>query len=357
VQLPVSLKDCFSVPGFASSVGLSYRAFDKDTEHSALSTILLSAGAILYVKTTTSQAQLSLDTDSNVWGRTLNPHKTTLAAGGSSGGEGALIAMKGSVLGIGTDIGGSIRVPAANCAIYGFKPTSRRVPRQGTDTWEPLGCHYTGIPAVAGPLTRFVSDIKWFFEFLEAAQPWRLDPQVFPFTMGFPAEKVRRLTIGILESNGVTNPLPPVRSMLGEAQSALCAAGHKVEVIQVKSYPTTFKIANAFMTINGSERIFDVLESVGKEPLSPWLAARMSRRPGKSLPEYYQLQHQKQEAESALLQEIWERGTGRERLDVILCPTAGHPTPKHDDWGPTDWTSPWNLVDYPIGVRLYPHVT
>lgn len=127
--LPISLKDCFNVAGVPTSLGfVSYLDRLAPTTNSSLVDILLAAGAVLYVKTNVPQTMMTADSHNNVFGRVLNPYRRNLTAGGSSGGEGALIALRGSVLGIGTDIAGSIRIPALCCGTTGFKPSVRRVP-------------------------------------------------------------------------------------------------------------------------------------------------------------------------------------------------------------------------------------
>lgn len=353
MQLPISLKDCISVSGYASSVGISARADTLATEHSVLASLFLSAGAILYVKTTTPQGQLAFDTHSYLWGRTLNPLNTTLNVGGSTGGEGALLAMRGSVLGMGTDMGGSIRVPAACCGLYGVKPTSRRVPRQGSETIEIPGYFYGGITTVAGPLARTMGDCKWFFEVLESLEPWRHDPQVLPYTFKTPPKK--RLNIGLLKSDGVVVPLPPVVTMLGEVDRALTAAGHNVEVIDLPEFPAAYWTTLGLITLNPTNNFFNLMESTGESP-TPWLVQLGLKRKGHkpdALDDSYKLIHAKEQHEIVFQKTLWERGEGKLPLDVVLCPVSGHPTPKQDGWAGPDYAIVWNLVDYPAGVSHF----
>jgi amidase len=314
--------------------------------------LLLSAGAILYVKTATPQGQLSFDTDSALWGRTLCPHKTTLTAGGSSGGEAALVAMKGSVLGIGTDMAGSVRVPAFCCSLFGVKPTSYRTPHLGTETIEILGLDSVRIPVCVGPLARTAGDCKWFFEVLTSLQPWRFDSQVLPYTFSSPFQKSSKLKIGLLCNNGITTPLPPVAAVLDEVRLSLVATGHTVELISLPEFGSAWATTGGFLTLTGTSGFFDALESVGGEPMSPWLAARMKRVDMKpnALMELCKLSYRKQQDEIAFIKRLWEREQGKDRLDVIVCPVAGHPTPKHDDWVAIDWMAVWNMVDYPAAV-------
>ncbi len=93
--------------------------------------ILWNAGCVFYARTTQPQTLMHLETSSNLYGTTINPFNSQLTCGGSSGGEGALIGMRGSCLGVGSDIGGSVRSPAANCGLYGLRPSSYRIPVGG----------------------------------------------------------------------------------------------------------------------------------------------------------------------------------------------------------------------------------
>lgn len=116
--LPISIKDLFHVKGTHASIGMISFLDEKSTDNSPLIDILLSLGAVIYVKTNIPQTMMTADSHNNVFGRTLNPHNTILGPGGSSGGEGALIAMRGSPLGVGTDIAGKkARIPA-QCISY-----------------------------------------------------------------------------------------------------------------------------------------------------------------------------------------------------------------------------------------------
>ena len=124
--VPISIKDHMPIAGTYSSYGY-FGSIQHDEKDSQLVRILRRQGAVFYCKTNQPQSIMHLESDSH-WGRVLNPYNIHLSAGGSTGGEAALIAMKGSVLGVGTDIGGSVRGPSAFCGIYGFKPTSYILP-------------------------------------------------------------------------------------------------------------------------------------------------------------------------------------------------------------------------------------
>lgn len=124
--LPISLKDSFNVRGYDSSLGVAALCFRPAQANSPLVDLLISLGAVLYCKTNVPQTLSALDSHNNIFGRVLNPLNTALTAGGSSGGEGALLGSHGSPLGVGTDVGGSIRVPAMCNGLYGVKPSHGR---------------------------------------------------------------------------------------------------------------------------------------------------------------------------------------------------------------------------------------
>lgn len=174
---------------------------------------------------------MTADSDNNVFGRTLNPHNARLTAGGSSGGEGALIAMRGSILGIGTDIAGSIRIPAHCCGVYGFKPSERIVPYAGQQV--PMAPGQAGILPVAGPLATNMRSCELLMKTVMTHDPWKLDVNCLHVPWrGLERPPVRGLRIGIVEDEGLFTPTPPIRRALAEAQEKLRTAG--VELVEIE---------------------------------------------------------------------------------------------------------------------------
>jgi fatty acid amide hydrolase len=125
--VPVTLKECFDLAGTPSTFGLPQRATHRATADDPYVVRLRRAGAIVLGKTNVPQLLLYIESDNPVYGRTSNPWNLDRTPGGSSGGEGAIIAAGGSPLGLGSDLGGSIRFPAHFCGIHGLKPTSGRL--------------------------------------------------------------------------------------------------------------------------------------------------------------------------------------------------------------------------------------
>jgi amidase len=148
--LPISLKDTFRYAGYDATGGIVGAANDPVDEHEPFVKLLLDAGAVLYCKTNIPQSLMTADSQNHLYGRTLNPLNIKLTAGGSSGGEGSLICFGGSVLGFGTDIAGSIRIPSWAHGGYSLKPTTARVPYYGSSSLHGSGIF--GIYPVAGPL-------------------------------------------------------------------------------------------------------------------------------------------------------------------------------------------------------------
>ncbi|GFZ50431.1 Putative amidase C550.07 [Saitozyma sp. JCM 24511] len=332
--VPISIKDHLGVKGheitagFASWVGKNIA--EKD---GTMVSILRSAGAVFYCKTTNPQAIMHLETDSFL-GPTVNPFNSNLTSGGSSGGEGALIGGGGSVLGVGTDIGGSIRNPAALNGIYGFKPT------------EMVG--QESIAGAIGPMGRSARDMSLFVAAVLAAEPWKIDSS----NVGMPwrpsevtwkgGDKPR---IGVMWDDGVVRPQPPMRNALQEAVGKLRSAGFEVVDYAPFRQAEGWEIISSLYFTDGGERIKRAMAATGEPtlPLTKWIM------------------EQNTQTRSAL--EVFELVKRREAfrfeynahflladIDVILCPPGPGPAPELGTskyWG---YTSIFNLVDYPSAV-------
>jgi fatty acid amide hydrolase len=163
--LPFTVKESFDVAGAPTTLGLQPRLQHRAAADAFYVARMRQAGAILLGKTNENQ--------NPVYGRTRNPWNPDRAPGGSSGGEAALIAAGGSVLGLGSDMGGSIRLPAHACGVHGIKPTSGRLTMAG------LAVLYTGQEAILaqpGPLARNVADLELAMQFLSADDRATLQP-------------------------------------------------------------------------------------------------------------------------------------------------------------------------------------
>ncbi|KAL4934328.1 putative general amidase [Aspergillus undulatus] len=363
--LPVSLKDSFNIRGADSSVGIASLAL-KPSEHDApLVTLLQSLGAIIITKTNVPQTMGALDSANHLFGRTLNPLNRQLTAGGSTGGEGALVALRGSMIGFGTDVGGSIRIPAMCNGLYGFKPSQGRVPYGGQTDGQPRSKGRISIQAVAGPIARSVSDIDAVMTHLVPWAQWFGEdciPGAWPSPLSsFDRNKKRPITIGVLPSDGLVHPLPPISKVLNEVAAALrCTPG--VEVINIP-VPRALSKCQAFagrlMSVDGGISMLDHLEK-SKEPLIPWLQTRMKRGKPLTLSQLADLQAARGDIEIELRRKLWIAGSGsngngsgtghEQTIDAIIHPVAPHPVPQLDRYNAVGYTSSFVLLDYPAGT-------
>jgi Asp-tRNA(Asn)/Glu-tRNA(Gln) amidotransferase A subunit family amidase len=191
--LPVSIKSCIDVAGLRSEAGSALRAGYVAETDAPLVRRLKGAGAIILGTTNTPEMLMAYDTDNLLYGATRNPWDPERTPGGSSGGEAAAIASGCSAAGIGSDGGGSIRVPAHFCGICGLKPTPGRIP--GTGHYPPCVGPFAQL-GVVGPMARTVRDLEMLFGVL--AGPDIGDPSSVPVPFRtIKAADVRGLRVGM----------------------------------------------------------------------------------------------------------------------------------------------------------------
>lgn len=345
--IPISLKDTFNIKGYDSSIGLASLAETPAKENAVLVDILLEQGAVPYCKTNVSQTLMALDSNNHLFGRVLNPRNSRVTAGGSSGGEGALIAMRGSVLGIGTDIGGSVRIPAMCNGLYSIKPSSQRIPFIGQEIGQLPGIDKLGLQASAGLMATSVRDCELFLKAIADANPWEKDPNVAFGSWEGQGEIGRKPVFGVMRADGITIPLPPVAKVIDQTVEAIRRAGFEVVEINCPAFKKYHSLANSFFGIGGNNHTFDILEKTG-EPLIPWLDARLRRKSPADLMRLSELHARKSALEKEMLK-IWRDENGR-MIDAFICPVAPHPVPEIDKWNGVGYTSAFVVLDYPAGT-------
>jgi amidase len=383
--LPISLKDTFQIKGYDSSLGVAAFCFKPSTINSALVELLLSLGAVLYCKTNVPQTMMSLDSHNNIFGRVRNPAHKDLTAGGSSGGEGALVCLHGSPIGVGTDVGGSIRVPSLANGLYGIKPSHGRVPYANQQGALAAGSSKVSIEATAGPIAHSVRDCEMLLRAVGEAQPWMFDPDVLPQSWEqqtsiynqIPSPRNRRkspLRVGIVRTDGHVTPLPPVQRMLDEVAKTLRSQSSSmhltpIEVVDLDISPLLSEcitIANGIFSMDGGNSWLDILEA-HSEPLSPWLQSRVARKARKPIEEIIKLQGLRTDLQTRAL-DIWRESGGfwtptpsssqnakqtlsqDREIDVFICPPAPHPIAPIDRWNDVNYTAAFNLLDLPAGI-------
>ncbi|KAL7949438.1 amidase signature domain-containing protein [Trichoderma barbatum] len=345
--VPVTLKDQFNVKGYDTTLGYTGRALKPVSDDATLVKMLRSMGAIIIAKTNVPQSIMWGETDNNLYGLTTNPMNADYTPGGSTGGEAAALYMKGSILGWGTDMGGSIRIPSHMMGIYGLTCSNSRLPRWGCLA-STNGQEHS--PSTIGPLARSLSTIRHAMKEIILQEPWQSDYNVSPVpwrqTM-YDEYSTRKLTIGLFLDDGLVRPHPPVTRVLQQAAAALRAAGHEVIDWPLDLHVETIELMDEFFTVDGGRDIRRDVEA-GGEPFIPAIESLVNAGEAISVYDYWQLNKRKAALRQAHL-EKWKSvkspTTGR-TVDVILMPVMPHPAVPHQATRWTGYTKAWNLVDY-----------
>nr|CDI56164.1 related to AMD2-acetamidase [Melanopsichium pennsylvanicum 4] len=348
--LPISVKDQFQVQGSDATIGYISYANKPSTSDSVLVEVLKTAGAVPFVKTNLPQTIMYSETSNHLWGTTLNPHNRNLHPGGSSGGEGALVAMKGSPLGVGTDIGGSVRIPATLCGVFGLRPCSHRFPYEGAVN-SLLG--QITIPSVLGPLSRSLSGLTEFSKAVLAQEPWLLDPQ----TPSMPwnerryrsAKFQKALNVGVMWHDGHVRPSPPYERAI---KSVLHSLPNTCDIIDFEPYKTeeAMKIMGEAFCADGGKDISAAIKPLS-EPLGPCFSGVGQAELGAYA--VWQSNLRKLQFQKEYL-DHWNNTASRTKdgrpIDVLICPGMAYTAlpPGNDIY--ISYTGIWNLVDYPSVV-------
>lgn len=259
--LPISVKECIDVAGEPTTLGLNNRRAIAETD-AAIVTVLREAGAIPLGRTNNPQVLLSHETSSPRFGRTNNPFDPTRTPGGSSGGESAAIAAGLSPLGIGTDLGGSIRVPAHFTGTVGLKPTLDRWPWRGCNT-ALMG--QEGVRAMVGPLARTTADLVLVMRALSPERMSELDARVPPLAWSEPGS-LRGLRVGRFEASPYVAPSRAVLRAVEEAVAFLTDAGCEVVPFEIAETGEVIARQAASIGADGGRVIAEALEGETVEP-------------------------------------------------------------------------------------------
>ncbi|KAH7113544.1 acetamidase [Dactylonectria macrodidyma] len=343
--VPISIKDHMPIAGTFSSLGC-FSTIVKDDKDSHMIAILRAMGAVFYCKTNQPQTLMHLESDS-LWGRVLNPFNINLSAGGSTGGEAALIAMKGSVLGVGSDIGGSIRAPAAFCGIYGFKPTSPLLPMKSLLA-TPSAAELNILGSI-GPMCRSLRDLDLFMNSVLATKPHLTDPKVVPFPWtGLKTPLNRRLKIGIISNDGFIEPQPPVKRAISWAKERLSDPNH-AELVEVRKF-TPFGAADSWSKIrgmywpDGGQGSRHAIQATGEplHPLSEWIWKDEAPK-GMQDAQAVTLARRYRDDFRCDFAKSWNE----QDVDVVIGPAFVGPASAHNTAYYWTYTSLYNFVDYP----------
>jgi Asp-tRNA(Asn)/Glu-tRNA(Gln) amidotransferase A subunit family amidase len=236
--VPLTIKSCIDVAGWPAPAGSALRRGYIPNQDAPLVSRLKNAGAILLGNTNTPEFLMAYETDNLTNGRTSNPWNLAFSSGGSSGGEAAAIASGCSLGGVGSDGGGSIRVPAHFCGICGLKPTPGRIPATGHF---PPGAGAFSWIGVVGPMARTIADVRTLFEVL--AGPDAGDALSAPVPLrSYQRQDLRGMRVGILESDALGVPTPETRVAVEQAAKLLAAQGFTVNPFTLRGLDRTLDL-------------------------------------------------------------------------------------------------------------------
>jgi amidase len=375
--LPISVKEHVGMKGLDLNAGFVSWVGRTAPDDATLLKFLWKAGCVFYARTTQPQTLMHLECSNNIYGVTVNPYNSRLTSGGSSGGEGALLGMKGSCLGIGSDIGGSIRSPSANNGIFGLRPSSFRLPFHG---WMATMLGEEQVIPVIGPMSTSLEGVKIFMKTVIDQKPWKVDGSLLP--LPWKTESLLRkgrdgkskLRIGILADDGVVKPHPPIlRGINTIVEKLNDNPGIETVTFPPYKHDEGWRIIASLYFGDGAQEEKEALAASG-EPWRPMTKHIISDNPfvkELTVPEVWDLTIQREgyraayvrhwnsvgtsikgsdDEQSSTFPEPLVDGVEEEMVDVILCPVGPGCAPQLDTakyWG---YTAQWNLLDYPALV-------
>jgi Asp-tRNA(Asn)/Glu-tRNA(Gln) amidotransferase A subunit family amidase len=351
--VPLSIKSSIEVAGLRCESGSKLRAGFVAAQDAPLVSRLRQAGAIILGVTNTPELLMAWETDNLLYGRTNSPWDVSRTPGGSSGGEAAAIAAGMSVGGVGSDGGGSIRVPAHFSGICGLKPTPGRIPATGHF---PVSAGPFALLGVVGPMARTVGDLKVLFEVMQG--PDDGDPSAAPVPVRWPEnDDLKGLRIGYFEDDGRTPVTPETRAAVRTAAEGLRRAGFQVQPFRPEELELARQLWWKIFGVAGGMVLGPMMQGHEAEisPLlrrfSSWTAAAPSHTGESLLDTWVQ--------RDLVRMKIFAQ---MRKYPVLLCPVAAIPAFRHgecswevegkivqylDAWSYTEW---FNLLGTPAAV-------
>ncbi|KPV75250.1 uncharacterized protein RHOBADRAFT_26559 [Rhodotorula graminis WP1] len=375
--VPVSIKDQVDIAGgHDSTMGLTHMINRPAPADATLIRIIRDAGGIPFVKTNVPQTMLSFECSNPLFGRSGNPHNPERITGGSSGGEGGLLGGDGSVIGIGSDIGGSLRIPAHFSGCYSIKPCAGRISSTGCRTFN---AGFSAIRTSMGPMARSVSDLELMLRVqLDAAPTLAATEDVLPIPYrDVKLEKKNKLRFGFFTQDKFCRTSPACERAVRETVEALRREGH--ECVEFEP-PSAVEAMELFVALTSAGRYETLLSHLEGDPLEsslflatigpklPWFVrsalawlvdnvvgdiqfGRLLRASkGRSVKEMQEWQYRRDQYVDATRKLLWSHHA----FDAVLCPPQATPALKH---GETSYLSPlalatiqWNVVDSTVGL-------
>jgi amidase len=341
--IPMTIKDSLDTKDMVTTWGTKGRHDLRPGGDATSVARLRGAGAILLGKTNTPEFTLSFKTNNLLFGDTKNPFDLTRTPGGSSGGAAALIAAKATLFDVGTDTGGSIRLPSHFCGTAGIKPTTGRIPCTGN------ALPSSGLIArlsQPGPMARNAADLEYLLNIMSG--PDLIDPYGVPMGMVNSTEiDVGALKFGYFLDNGIKTPASDITAALESAISLLSDADMELTELRPSGIEMTQFIFSRVFSADGGEMVESLLADCRTTETSSALAGMDAA----SLPAIDQ-------REFAQVINLWDNYRSSmlsvfNDVDVLLCPVNGKtaiPLNEDEDMANYTYTSAFNLTGWPAAV-------
>ncbi|MEP7119976.1 MAG: amidase [Byssovorax sp.] len=349
--VPCSIKECFALTGMPNTSGLVARKGPRATGDAVAVARLRAAGAIPLGVTNTSELCMWMESNNKVYGRTRNPYDATRIVGGSSGGEGAIIGAGGAPFGLGSDIGGSIRMPAFFNGVFGHKPTGGLVDNTGQYPL-PAGAALTYV--TTGPLARRAEDLAPLLRIMAGAEA--------AAKIGDPAEvDLAELEVVVVEGDGRIRVSDDLTRVQRAAAEALAARGARVRTAKVQGFAKGLEIWSSMLDAAGGPSYASLLgdgpEVQGGRELLRWALGRSPYTlPSiclvllEKLPKLFPSRGRRFVEAGAELRREVESLLGPR--GVMLYPPYPTSAPRHNRplWPPFNWvyTAVFNVLELPV---------
>jgi fatty acid amide hydrolase len=371
--VPMTIKESIDLKDTSSTFGLEGQKNNVVKQDSNSVARLREAGAIILGKTNVAQLLLYYESDNPVYGRTNNPWNLERTPGGSSGGEAAIIASGGSPIGIGTDLGGSLRIPATFCGTVSLKPTTGRLNDPGRYS-VPIG--QRAIISQIGPMARSVEDVAKLLEILNNGN---VEP---PLPLGdYRKVDISNLRIGYYSNDGIFAPAPAIQRTIKDAVDTLQKYGAQVVEWTPPQLPEAAHLFFAILSADGFANFHRLWNGGKRDPRANTLAMLAGMPAPMRLLVSGMLKASGQKTMGSFLQhfghthtdQYWQlieaqmdyqqrfaQALDRDGIDIILCPACPLPAFTHgasNELGTAGtYAMLYNLLGYPAGVVPFSRV-
>jgi amidase len=343
--VPMTIKDNLDTAGMVSTGGTKGRSSFVPKEDATVVSRLRRAGAILVGKTNTPELTLAYETDNLIYGRTNNPYDLSRTSGGSSGGAAAIIAAGGIPFDIGSDTGGSIRLPSHFCGTAGIRPTSGRVPRTGHIL--PPGGHLDALTQI-GPMSRYVEDLVMILPII-AGIDWK-DAAIIPMPLGDPDDiDLSKLRIAFHTDNGIATPTAEIQTAVKSVADSLANAGASVTEACPEGIEQATELFAGVNVVDGGAGIRMLLNMYGTDEPHPWIQGiiDMAEAGQPSGSQFFELLFNLDGFRNRMLSFMKE-------YDIVICPVNATPALLHGSAASQmpnfSYTYAYNLTGWPGAV-------